>query len=682
MGPPFTGLTMNSLLRLFFDLILFLTFFVFSFYPAGLFLVEKIDKNFRSNEKIILSFISSIVIFVAVALLLGTIGLRFLMWPLVIGSGLYSIVRMRKKLLSPWREFFSDKKLILIVLTAIVIQGVINWPSGYLFKDGLMFWSSQGNDGLWHIALMEEAKKSMPLENPIYAGEKLYNYHYFTDILMGEFGRIYPVFTSLDLYFRFFPVVISFFMSLAVFSFVARWRESKAAGYWAIFFTSLSGGFGYIATFIKNRQLFAGETVFWAAQGNTIIGNPPHAVVYALLAACLLALTVFIKGGNKKVLILAFLIGCAVAGFKVSGGFVLAVGVIVAGLFELLYRRKKELFFFSAILGLSNLAVLKLMSKGTLSFLVWEPWWFVRTTITAPGRLEWLDLEHRRQHYVSKHTLKATLRVIQLELEAFLIFVVGNLGTRFIGIFVPFENGFRKVGSFFKNTVNILLLGSMFSGLIVVLLFVQRGVAYNLIQFMQYFILIFGFFSAAFVAAALSKIKSKFLRLFLVGLLIVLSIPTVIGNLVEFYGPEKTPLAKVSRNELAALNYLRSNTSEDTVILTYPFDSGYRWDYKAQPWPISVWFDTAYVSALASRRTFLSNEGQVDILGISFNDRHLDVQKYFKEGNADFNNEFIKKNGIGYVYVFKAELKKPLNGKTLGLTEFYENDEVIIYKSP
>jgi hypothetical protein len=221
----------------------------------------------------------------------------------------------------------------------------------------------------------------------------------------------------------------------------------------------------------------------------------------------------------------------------------------------------------------------------------------------------------------------------------------------------------------------------MFSGLIVVLLFVQRGIAYNLIQFMQYFILIFGFFSAAFVATVLSKIKSKFLKFILAGLLILVSAPTVIGNLKEFYGPKRTPLAKVGSNELAALNYLKINTPDDAVILTYPFDYENRWDYKAQPWPISIWYDTAYVSAIASRRTFLSNEGQVDILGIPFSGRHLDVQKYFKEGNATFNNQFIKDNGIGYVYVFKAKLKKPLDEKVLGLGKFYENDEVIIYKS-
>jgi hypothetical protein len=589
-------------------------------------------------------------------------------------------MRLKAKLLSPWKELFTDKKLILIILTAIVIQGVINFPSGYSFKDGVMFWSSQGNDGLWHVALMEEAKKSMPLINPIYAGEKLYNYHYLADIMMGEFGRGYPVLTSLDLYFRFFPVVISFLMSLAVFSFVARWRESKAAGYWAIFFTSLSGGFGYIATFIKSRQLFAGETIFWAAQGNTIIGNPPHAVAYTLLAACLLTLTVFISSGNKKVLLLAFLTGCAVAGFKVSGGFVLAVGVIVAGIFELLYRKKKELFFFSAILGLSNLVVLKLMSKGTLSFLVWEPWWFVRTTITAPGRLEWLDLEHRRQHYVSKHTLKATLRVIQLELEAFLIFVVGNLGTRFIGVFILFQNGFKKIGSFFKDTINILLSSSMLSGLIVVLLFVQRGIAYNLIQFMQYFILIFGFFSAAFVAATLSKIKSKFLRFFLAGILIAVSTPTVIGNMVEFYGPDKTPLAKVSNSELKALNYLKETSAKDALVLTLPFNKDAHWGYQQQPRPISVWYSTAYVSSIASRRTYFTNEGQVDILGIPLTERRASTDKFFTTDDVSYQKQFLQDNHIDYLYLIKKEMPMRLTPDEIGITKFYENDEVIIYK--
>jgi len=671
---------MNDLILLAFNLIIFIILFVFSFYPWGLWLVQKIDDDLKPVEKIILAMLSSVVLFVVATLVSGILKIRFLILPLVLGANLFAIIKIKKELFIPWKAFFADKKLVLLVTIAIVVQGVINFPSGYLFKDGLMFWSSQGNDGLWHVALMEEAKKSMPLLNPIYSGEKLYNYHYLSDILMGEFGRIYPILTSLDLYFRFFPIVFSLFISLSVFAFVSRWRASNLAGYWAIFFTSLSGGFGYIVTYIKNRIIFGGETVFWAAQGNTIIGNPPHAVAYGLLSAALLAIVFYFKNRKTVFLYLAFILGSVLAGFKVSAGFVLAVGVIAAGIVDLIINHKKALLIYAGLLGLSSLGILKLMSKGLSSFLIWEPWWFVRTTITAPGRVEWMDLEWRRQYYMTLHTWKSYLRLIQFETEAFLIYVVGNLGTRFIGFFAIFEGSFKKVGQFFKNITNVLLLTAMTSGLVVTLLFVQKGIAYNLIQFMQYFVLIFGFFTAAFVATVAIKIKSRLVKTCLAIILIIFSLPTVIGNLVEFYGKDRTPLAKIDNNEIAALTYLKSHTPADAVVLTEPWDSNAHWAFKAQPWPISVWFSTAYVSAISSRRTFFSNEGQVDILGIPITERRNDVLKFFSQVDLNFSKGLLKNNQIGYIYLIKREITSPLNVSVLGLTKFYENDEVIIYK--
>jgi hypothetical protein len=226
-----------------------------------------------------------------------------------------------------------------------------------------------------------------------------------------------------------------------------------------------------------------------------------------------------------------------------------------------------------------------------------------------------------------------------------------------------------------------MLLGSMFSGLIITLLFVQKGIAYNLIQFMQYFILIFGFFTAAFVAEFLEKIKNRIVRYGVIILLLMVSVPTVIGNILGFYGSGRTALAQISNNELAALSFIKQNSNRDSIILTYPFDSNYHWAYKAQPWPISVWYDTAYVSAISSRRTFLSNEGQVDILGINYADRHKDVQKYFKGEDAAFDKQFIESNKIGYIYIYKPVVKKTLDEHMLDVVKVYENNEVVIYKA-
>jgi hypothetical protein len=673
------------MLKLTISLLAFIVLFAVSFYPAGLWLVERVSDKFHDHEKIILAFLSSTTIFTVLAVILGIVDLRFLMLPLTILINLYSILSLKRKLLTPWKSFLKDKKLVLIILAAIIVQGIINFPSGHLFKSGLMFWSSQGNDGLWHVAVMEEVKKNMPLDNPIYAGENLYNYHYLSDIIMGEFGRIYPVFTSLDLYFRFFPVVLSFFISLSVFSFVARWRKSKAAGYWAIFFTSLCGNFGFIVTLIKNNQLFGGETIFWAAQGNTIIGNPPHAIAYALLATCFLLTTIYLRERKLKYLVLAFVVGATAAGYKVSGGFVLAVGIAAAALADFIINKKKTMLIFAAAIGLSNLAVLKLMSKAAGSFLVWQPWWFIRTTIVDSGRVGWLDMEYRRQHYVSKHTLKATLRIIQLEAEAFLIFIVGNLGTRIIGLFSIFEKGKKGISGFLKDTVNIMMVGSMLSGLIMVLLFVQKGIAYNLIQFFQYTILIFGFFAAAATSVLISRTKSKLAKWIIGVLIIAVSLPTVIGNVLEFYGEGRLPLAKIGNSELKGLSYLKDKTEEDALVLTIPFSRDAHWSYKTQPWPISVWYSTAYVSAIASRRTYFANEGQVDILGIPVDERRNEVVKFFSTQDIIYQKEFLKNNKIDYIYLFKPEIPAKFtakfNSKQLGVHKLYENNEVIIYRS-
>ena len=71
--------------------------------------------------------------------------------------------------------FVENKTLLILVIAAILVQGFINFPSGYLYNGDLLFWSSQGHDGLWHVALMEEMRKTLPLQNPLIANKQLYN---------------------------------------------------------------------------------------------------------------------------------------------------------------------------------------------------------------------------------------------------------------------------------------------------------------------------------------------------------------------------------------------------------------------------------------------------------------------------------------------------------------------------
>lgn len=284
---------------LFANLLIFIVLiFAVVYLPGSLFLF-KVYKDLDDSEKISLAFSLGVILLVLLGVFLGLTNLRYLLLPLLLIIGVISAVIHKKSVLRPWNLFIKNKLLLVIIILGVLVQGFISFPSGYHYKEGLLFWSSQGQDGFWHISIMEEIKKEFPPQIPVFAGEELVNYHYLSDILMGEFARMFSFFASLDLYFRFFPVFFSFFMGISVFSFAQRWRDKKTA-YWAMFFTYFTGSFGYIVTFLREGKIFSGETAFWVSQLNTMVANPPHAVAICLLLASLLTFLIFFEKREKN----------------------------------------------------------------------------------------------------------------------------------------------------------------------------------------------------------------------------------------------------------------------------------------------------------------------------------------------------------------------------------------------
>ena len=573
--------------------------------------------------------------------------------------------------------------MTILLFLGVVVQGFINFPSGYKYNGSLLFWSSHGHDGLWHVSLLEEIKKSLPLENPLLVGNKLYNYHYLSDVIFGEFGRIFSFFASLDLYFRFFPVVLSLLIGLGSYNLVKRWKRNEKTALWAMFFTYFAGSFGYVVTFINNRVFFAGETIFWASQNNSILGNPPHATAFALFLATSTALMIYLDNRKSVWLLIALWFSFLLGAFKVSAGLIVIAGLVSAGTIDWIVSKRKHILFTGLAVGFANAVVVKLMTQGITSFLLFEPWWFVRTMVVSPGRLNWIDLELRRQHYASLGTIKGWLRVIQVETQALFLFVVGNLGMKALGLIQIGKNLFTQFKKTLRDPFEIYLLSTASLAFLVPMLFVQKGITFNNIQFLQYFMLIIGFYAAIFVANVVEKIKSKSAKVFLFLALVFFATPTAIGNLFEFYGSGKTALAKITEEELAALEFVRNTTPVDSILLTVPYDGNLRYDYEdqPQPWPIYVWYSTSYVPALASRRTYLTSEEQIDITGYEFEERRENMKKFFTEGDLEWNREFLTKNGIDYIYIAKGEREKPLDEDGNIVSKFFENDSVIIYKN-
>lgn len=662
-----------SLILTFLKLIVFLFIFLAVFYLPGHLLMQRKNKQVSSFEDLFLSICLGFILLISLAVIFGMMKARILVLPILVILALISLAKgAMLTLKNNFKEIFSNKILIVIFVLGILLQGFINFPSGMKYKEGVYFWSSQGHDGLWHVALMEEMRNHFPLNNPLFAGRPLQNYHYTSDLLTGEFYRIFPFFSTLDLYFRFFPVAFSFLIGLGVYSFTAR-KWNKNSAYWAMFFTYFCGSFGYIYSVIKGGFLFTGETVFWAAQGNTILGNPPHALGLILLTAAVLILKLWSDNRSNYWLFILGLSSFFLATVKISSGVILLISIGFAGLYLLVKEKNFSLIILSAILGVTNYLSLRTISPSAESFLMFLPLWFPRTMMV--DKLSNIDWELRRQHYIWKNTWHSWLRVVQLEVEAILIFIIGNSGVRILGFWRVIKR-FKKI-----EVVDIFLFSSLVFPIVLVLLFVQKGIIYNFIQFMQIYLHFLGIFAGVSLAGLIGKFKNMKLKVILAVMVICLAVPTAIGNMFDFYGRGAKPNAKVSNQELAALNWLKNNSKPEDIILTKPFLGHPEYRYKTKPWPISAWYSTPYVYVFSGRYAYLSGEEQLLITGYEPEAELKLIGKFFDQTDFVYNKNLLKEKRISYVYVRKDELAGPLVENLNGIKEVFSNDEVLIYKT-
>lgn len=658
-----------SILLQIFPGILFLVLSLFCFTFPGFAILRKHISNLDDLEKFTVVSVSGLVVFTLSAYILAAVHLRFLMWAFPV-LGLWSIVKFKKEILS-FRPKFSHKIIFLLVLILGVIGMVaVNAPSGFLYKDGIYFWSSHGHDGVWHLALMEQMKSPVfPFQNPELTGAKLQNYHFFVDLLMSEFSRIFH-FSSLDVYFRFMPIVFAVLLGLGSFIFIRGWSKSEVAGVWAMIFTYFAGSFGYLL-YVPTHKSLGGESIFWVSQTQSVLGNPPHAAAFIITTVFLFSFLKYLKERKLSYFLLCAILGGSVIEFKVYAGVLILGGLLIVGIYELIIRKIYKTFFLFLLTLTIALAIYLPNSQNSQDFLLWQPWWFIRTMVVAPDRLNWMDLELRRQTYIAEDNLK---RVVQVEATAFLIFLFGNLGMRFLG-FWTFVKKIRQ--NFFQDTFSIFFLIITTVSFFIPVFFLQKGVAWNTIQFNQYFLLFFGFLAAISVNNLLSLTKKHILKLVISLVVIIFAIPTQLGLLWQFYS--NLPLSRISREEISALDFLKAQDGENAIVLTAPFNKYERAKYNNPPIPIYAWYDTGYVSALSGKQTLISDEEQVNIMGYDVDNLLKERVEAFESVDFRIMNNFLKKYNVDFIYLSWNQ-KIATNSSLLNVDLVFNNKDAKVFR--
>jgi hypothetical protein len=557
----------------------------------------------------------------------------------------------------------------------LILLGAITWSatmvkSGLRYSFGMGFWGPNGHDGVWHIAVIKGLARGS-WEMPVFSGELLKNYHIGYDLLLAWIYKL--TFIPVEIiYFQIMPSILALFTGILAYKFVYDWRRSKLQAFWATFFVYFGGSLGWAVTLIRTGGI-GGESLFWSQQSISTLINPPFAFSIVLIFAGLILLQKGLKSNNKRQLTLVSFIFGILIQIKVYAGILALGGLFVAGIWRMVKREGITLMrVFSGAAIISVLLFFPLMGNAG-STVVFKPFWFLETMMRFSDRFNWPRFAEAMVNYrLAGNLIKGSTAYV----AAFLIFIVGNFGTRLVkNVWI-----FKKIKDF-KNMyfIDVFLLSMIGAGIIIPVFYIQRGTPWNTIQFMYYSLMFSGILAGITLGELLER-KSFSARPGLAGMFIVfvvvLTIPTTIGTL-QHYLPARPP-AKLSYQELEALKFLAKQP--EGVVLTYPFDKDAAdAAINNPPRPLYLYESTAYVSAFSDKPIYLEDEVNLEITGYDWKARREKVERFF---SADINDEaksFVAENNISYIYLIRDQI--PTMGSYQGnLEEIFVNDEVNIFR--
>ncbi len=558
--------------------------------------------------------------------------------PLIICLILSIFIYLAKKLHLPLH-------LCLIGLSFSLVSLFTVFKSGSVYDYGLGLWGPNGHDAIFHLSLAESfSHNPFSLKNPQLSGTSLQNYHFAFDYFIGITSRLTHI-STLDLYFKYMPLLFAVLIVILVIKLLKNWQWSDKSIIISLFGIFLFGSFGFLFKLFSEGQIFSGESIFWANQSVSIFLNPPFAM-------SIVGLLVFLNLLPTQNWLLLSFVGGLLAQTKIYAFILLCIGLLIV--------RKWRLLIGVATVGVAIL--LPFMGKGVGFPFVVSPLWFARSLFQAYDRLPWPQLAQAWQVYES---LGVFHKLVAVNLLAFTVFVVGNLGVRIFGLF-------SIVRSKAANIPQSIVYTIIFSGIFIPTIFVQKINPWNTIQFLYYSLFFLSFFTAQFIDSLV--FKNKKIKMAILFVFIVFSLFTTIGTLRD-YAPYLSA-SRVSFAELRALDFLQRQPRGTVISPIFNLV-----DAKVIPAPKSLYgyVSTAYISALSRQPEYLSDTINLDITGYNYSQEYKNIKRLYQTRDPIWVKEFLKDNKISYVYETPLG-RLGIRHEEACLTRIFDSGEIYIYK--
>lgn len=648
-----------------FEFLVFIFSIVLSFYLPGKYLSRKLELKLTFLENIFFNTALGLIIFTLLAYFLSWLNALFLLAPLLLIIAFLAIKGEKLKI----SNFDSkDKSYLIVILIFSFIFSLTMILSGQ-FGNTFRFIGANNSDSYWHLSLINELKAHFPPDNPGFAGVFLKGYHFFFNFVLAKISNLFNI-APLSLYFHFFPSLISFLWGLGVYVLMLRWSNNRNIALWAVFLTLFGGSFSFVLR-LQGHNGLSLDDAFGMTQPASSLVNPPFAISIVIIIATLFSLLQYLKTRKNTWLVPVIFFAGLITMFKVYAGMIIIGGLISISIFEIFRKRYMLLIslFPITILFLSTYWIFRDPSSRLFFYPLWPGHKVLEDNLPWYGYIE-------KQYTYSR--LSVIRKLIEIEIYALYVFIIGSLGTRVIGLLLlPFLIiKKRKFPSSFALTIFSMTLISV----LIPLFFIQSGKVFEIIQMTWYFL----FFSALFASFGLNALFKfnypKIFKIILFVIIITLTLPSAFDKLSFYISSDDH---KLSKSYSEATKFLRTQGSYDSTVLEIPPIHTGETENDVRRWYDEI--SSPKILALSYKRGYLNNEG-IAFLGVVIEPRInllLKILKFEKGLDGKYAylksdiEKGLKENKISYIFSPYPLLSFD---KMENIEKIYQNKEVTIYK--
>ena len=462
------------------------------------------------------------------------------------------------------------------------------------------------------------------------------------------------------LYFKILPVVWFGLLTYLLLKLSRKIHDSALFVFIFLFFMYFSGSFSYVISFIHNRTIW-GSSGLLSMQPLLSLTNLQFAFSIAILSSLL----ILIK--NEKTdyvhsVLLSILVVLNLA-LKFYAG-VISFFLVALYFTFVVFKSKRIASYFkniSLLIVLSLIVIILFYRPGNLSTggppLIYSPFSTVYPLIEDRNLFYLKDMTNAR--YFLDNLDKFSPRLLIINVKILSLFLLLNFGTRIIGIvYIGIQIFTKKLSQFelivFLTTVFTMLLN---------ILFIQKGVWWNTVQFSYYAFFLSNIFAAQFIYMIFKK--SQLFGVLLTCFVIVLTVPTSLDVIKTF--TERPGHTYLPREEEKALKFLKR---QPEGIVFSPLPSGIN-NQSSKQTPLSSLGDSSYITAFSGKQSFIADEIQLLLTGVNYQKRKISGQSW--------NCTTIRK--VRYLYELNnSPIGDKLDACKGELKRIYSNSTVTIYR--